>query len=526
MINLGRYTLIGHALLLPVLLLKFSQPKVAQAQVITPATDGTGTVVTQDGQSFDIEAGSLSADGTNLFHSFQAFQLTGGNTANFLADPAIQRIFARIKGNDAAFINGTLQITGAEADLFLLNPSGIIFGADVSLNLPANLTATSGNRINFNDGAFKAFASNDYDTLVGSPTAFTFDQPGTIRNQGNLALLPGQTLTLLGGTVINNGTLSADNIQIQEVSEEQIIQISQTGSLLNLEFSGDAFQEGTSDGNFKSTMLPGLLTTGDVEQTGQLVNTPDGQLLITDSFMPTTLTEESSGARYTSQPTFPMATDSATDTAQPASDTAQTVDPQPESNQAADEQANKTQENNSTSLPARHHIHRAVLNTANASAALEEVEDLRTQEFSDYFGRDLGAKELTLPEIQQLLTQVHSQTGNQSVIVYIKTPKLATDIFEQTSIALELLIFKPTGEPISLVIPGVSQADLFQTVEQFRRALIASSRVGSKRYLSTAQTLYQWLIKPIEDELGPDAIDTILFSMGLRVTHGTYCCPT
>ncbi|MEM9484763.1 MAG: CHAT domain-containing protein, partial [Cyanobacteria bacterium P01_F01_bin.116] len=88
----------------------------------------------------------------------------------------------------------------------------------------------------------------------------------------------------------------------------------------------------------------------------------------------------------------------------------------------------------------------------------------------------------------------------------------------QTSVALELLIFRSTGKPVSLVIPGVTQADLSHTVEQFRRALIASSRVGSSRYLPTAQTLYQWLIKPIEEELGAEAIDTILFSMdsGLR----------
>ncbi|MEM9264321.1 MAG: CHAT domain-containing protein [Cyanobacteria bacterium P01_F01_bin.13] len=517
-INLGRHTLIGPAALLAVLLLKFSQTKSVQAQVITPATDGTGTIVTESGQSFDIDAGSLSADGRNLFHSFRTFQLTSGTTVNFLADPSIQRIFARIKGDNAAFINGNLQITGAPADLFLLNPAGIIFGPNVTLNLPANLTATAGNRINFNDGAFKAVNPNNYETLVGSPTAFIFDQSGIIRNQGNLTLLPGQTLTLLGGSVINNGELIADNIQIREITEEQTIQVSQTGSLLNLEFSGEAFRESSPDGNLTPSMLPGLLTNGEPEQAGQIVNTPDGQLLLTNA--------SPSTAPLPETPRLPgpsgILTRPSPNVALPQPDIVRSHNPsfRHSNNPPANNQPSKPQAHQSSPPPelAQHHIHRAVLDIANASAAIEAVEELRSQEFSDYFGRDLGAQELTLPEIQHLLTDVYTYTGNQSVIVYVKTPKLATDIVEKTSTTLELLVFQSTGDPIKLVIPEVDQGELFRTVEQFRHTLVASSRAGSKRYLPSAQKLYQWIIKPIEDELGPNAIDTILFSMdsGLR----------
>lgn len=542
MINLGRYTLIGHAALLAVLLLKFSQP--AKAQAIIPATDGTGTVVTQNRQSFDIGAGSLSADGNNLFHSFQTFQLTNGSTANFIADPSVQGIFARINGNNAAFIDGQLKITGAQANLFLLNPSGVIFGPNATLNLPADLTVTTGNRIGFEDDEFKAVGNNNYSALVGRPTAFIFDQPGTISNEGDLVLPAGQSLTLLGGTVINAGNLTAEEIQIIEVSEEQIIRVSQTGSLLNLEFSENTFQDSSANGNLTSSILPSLLTNSSVEQADQIITSPDGQLLLTDSSLSTALVENTTLLTQTSPSAITHSNNSAITIALTPSNTAsdrnQISDPQSPPNQTAaghssdrhqmsentlesqssGDQADEIQANGPLSprLKVAHHIHRAVLNTANASAALAEVEELRSQEFSNYFGRDLGAQDLTLPEIQQLLTQVQAQTGNQSVIVYVKTPKLTTDLFEQTSTALELLIFKPTGEPVSLIIPDVSQDDLFQTVEQFRRALISSSRAGSKRYLPTAQTLYQWLIKPIEDELGPESIDTILFSMdsGLR----------
>ena len=453
MINLGRHALIGHATLLAILLLKFSQPQAAKAQVIAPATDGTGTVVTQNRQSFDIRAGSLSADGNNLFHSFQTFQLTNGSTANFLANPSVQSIFARFNGNGAAFIDGRLQITGAQANLFLLNSSGVIFGPNATLNLPANLTVTTGHRIGFNDGEFKAVGNNSYDALVGRPTAFIFNQPGTIRNEGDLVLPAGQSLTLLGGAVINTGILKAEDIQIIEVSGKQIIRVSQMGSLLTLEFSGNAFQG--SNGSLTSSMLPSLLTTNSVEQTNQIITRSDGQLLVTDSPLSMALAE---GA------TSPTATNQMAD--RQTRDSTETSENAALDSQSSDNQVDETQTNRLSSPRPKvaHHVHRAVLNTANASAALEEVEELRSQEFSNYFGRDLGAKDLTLPEIQQLLTQVETQTGNQSVIVYVKTPKLATDLFEQTSTTLELLIFKSTGEPVSLLIPGVSQADLSQSV--------------------------------------------------------------
>ncbi len=538
MIILGRNTSIGHAVFLTVLLLRLFQPKAAKAQVITPANDDTGTTVTQNGEFFDISAGSLSTDGHNLFHHFRTFQLTSGHTANFLVDPSIQRIFARIGGNNNAFIDGKLQILGGQADLFLLNPAGIIFGPNAILNLPADLTVTTASHIEFKDGSFNAFGTNSYGTLIGSPTAFAFGQLGTIHNEGDLTLLPGHSLTLLGGSVINTGNLTAETIQIKEVSEGEIIQVSQTGSLLNLEFSGDVFQGDSTDGDL--TTLPALLTNNhDVEHANQIFTAPDGQLFLTESSSPTGVTKDSAAGNTTapdSQFSYQNQESGLLSSEQDILSNNNSIEDEASSSEreifssnraikaeALSSETDTEVESDETHRPpppgiAQHHFHRTVLNTVNASAALEDAEEQRNLDFSTYFGRNLQAKELTLPEIQQLLTQVESATGNQSIIVYTKAPKPSTDITQQASTKLELLIFKSSGEPINLEISNVSQDDLFQTVEQFRRALISSSRVGSKRYLPSAQRLYQWLISPIEDELGSDQINTILFSMdsGLR----------
>lgn len=564
MIHLGRYIPIRHTFILIVLLLNIIQPKAAQAQSITAASDGTNTVVNQNGQSFDIESGRLSSDGRNLFHSFETFQLIDGSTVNFLADSAIQRIFARITGNSKAFIDGTLQISNGQADLFLLNPAGIIFGPNINLKLPANLTTTTANGIGFANGVFNAVGHNNYATLIDRPTSFIFSHSSSIiHNEGDLLLSPNQSLTLLGGSIVNTGNLMAAEVVLKEVSGEQIIQVSQTGSLLNLEFSGNAFQESSVNGALKSSMLPNLLTNSRVEHADQIITTSDGQVLLGDFSLSTALSENKNFPTSTSQSASLNSNASSREltlswssangesmhtvdasvnlldpqtgltTARTSSDT-NTVDTstnlsdtqssrhQTADNQIVDDQSNETETR--ANLPPRRlggklgPIHRTVLNTSHASEALAEVEKLRHREFSTYFGRDLEINELTLSQIQQLLTQIQGHTSNQSVIVYIKTPKLALDISEQGSTTLELLIFKPTDKPVNLTIADVSQDELFQTIEQFRRALISSSYVGSKRYLPTSQKLYQWLIKPIEDELGSNQIDTILFSMdsGLR----------
>ena len=180
-----------------------------KAQSITPANDGTGTTVTPSGDQYDITGGMLSGDGDNLFHSFEQFGLNAGEIANFLADPAIQNILSRINGGDASIINGLIQVSGANANLFLINPAGILFGPDAALNVPAAFTAATATGIGFDNSWFSAFGANDYAALVGRPNAFAFTslQPGVILNAGDLAVYPGQQLTLLGGSVINTGSL-------------------------------------------------------------------------------------------------------------------------------------------------------------------------------------------------------------------------------------------------------------------------------------------------------------------------------
>ena len=179
---------------------------VGRSQVI-PAADGTNTQVTTSGNRSTITGGQLSQDGANLFHSFQRFGLTAEQIATFQANPAILNILARITGGTPSYINGLLQITGGTSNLYLINPSGILFGPNARLDLPAAFTATTATGIGFGSNTFSATDLNNYALLTGTPTNFAFalSQPGAIANFGNLSVAQGQSLYLLGGTVVNNG---------------------------------------------------------------------------------------------------------------------------------------------------------------------------------------------------------------------------------------------------------------------------------------------------------------------------------
>ncbi|MBD0334548.1 MAG: filamentous hemagglutinin N-terminal domain-containing protein, partial [Cyanobacteria bacterium Co-bin13] len=255
-----------HACLLYICLLSLGAPA-ALAQSITPASDGTGTAVNVNGGQYDITGGTPSSDGINLFHSFERFGLTQAEIANFIADPAIQNILGRITGGSASVIDGLLQVSGSGANLYLINPAGILFGPNSVLNLDGSFTATTATGIGFGAGWLQAVGSSDYAALVGNPTGCAFAEGGggAIANVGNLAVSPGETLTLVGGAVINTGTLTAPGgqITIQAVPGENLVRISQSGSLLSLELATlpEAAQNPAAQ-PLTAMDLPALLTGG------------------------------------------------------------------------------------------------------------------------------------------------------------------------------------------------------------------------------------------------------------------------
>ncbi|MGB3266503.1 MAG: filamentous hemagglutinin N-terminal domain-containing protein, partial [Microcoleus sp.] len=264
-------------------------------QSIAPANDGTGTTVNPQANRIDIGGGKQSGDGANLFHSFQRFGLNKNQIANFIANPNIQNILGRIVGGDVSIINGLIQVSGGNANLFLINPAGIIFGTTAQLNVPASFTATTANSIGFGNNSLSAIGFNNYLALTGMPTSFGFSAitPASIVNRGNLAVKQGGNLTLLGGTVTNTGQVSVEGgqIYIVTVPDKSSVRISQPGYLLSIEVSSEALNSQSNTANAdseKSTAtLPEMLTGGGGQvNASDVAVSSDGSVKLTNSNPP------------------------------------------------------------------------------------------------------------------------------------------------------------------------------------------------------------------------------------------------
>ena len=151
---------------------------VSQAQVTTAITsDGTlGTSVTPDGNVFNIDQGTIR--GNNQFHSFGMFLVGTGDIASFNGPSGIENILSRVTGGVRSDIDGTLRSTIAGANLFLLNPAGVLFGPNATLDVSGSFHASTADFVRLGeDGMFHADPAEDSVLTMSSPTAFASDNP-------------------------------------------------------------------------------------------------------------------------------------------------------------------------------------------------------------------------------------------------------------------------------------------------------------------------------------------------------------
>ncbi len=213
-----------------------------QAQV---APDGTtSTTVNQNGNDFTIEQGDRVGD--NLFHSFSEFSVPTLGSAAFNNAGDIANIFSRVTGSNISSIDGLLSANGA-ANLFLINPNGIIFGENARLNLGGSFFASTADSLLF-EGNTEFSASNPQAPpllTVSIPIGINFrDNPGEIVNRSfvqnstgdfvGLEVLPGENLTLVGGNInfeAGEATARGGNIELGGLSAAGTVTINDDGTL-------------------------------------------------------------------------------------------------------------------------------------------------------------------------------------------------------------------------------------------------------------------------------------------------------
>jgi filamentous hemagglutinin family protein len=196
----------------------------------TPAqisTDGTlGPSINLAGPNFQIGAHLGRQHGTNLFHSFRDFNLNSHESVTFSGPNTVQNLLSRVTGGNPSHIDGTIRSTIPNANLYFLNPYGIMFGPNARLDVQGSFHASTADYLRLGeDGRFDARQPSNSLLTVAPVEAFGFLSPV----QGNIASISvegynevtedwepkttgltvpeGKSLSLIGGNLqIKNGT--------------------------------------------------------------------------------------------------------------------------------------------------------------------------------------------------------------------------------------------------------------------------------------------------------------------------------
>ena len=195
-----------------------NKPSISLSQVIPDNSLGSENSVVNsiEEQLQNIEGGAIR--GINLFHSFSEFSIPESNSVYFVNPDGISNIIGRVTGNNLSQILGTLGVLG-EANLFLINPNGIVFGENASLDIRGSFIGSTASSVIFSEGQeFSAINPEAPPLLViNMPIGLGFtDTPQNIVNRAELIVDSGQTLALIGGGIsLETGGLIAEGGKIE-----------------------------------------------------------------------------------------------------------------------------------------------------------------------------------------------------------------------------------------------------------------------------------------------------------------------
>lgn len=226
----------------------------AWSQVTSDNTLGaeSAQVTSTNPGNFQIDGGAMR--GTNLFHSFSQFSVPTGSLVFFNNALNIQNIMSRVTASSVSSIDGLIRANGT-ANLFLINPNGIVFGPNASLNVGGSFLASTASSINFADGdQFSATAPQTTSLLtISVPFGLQFgSNAGSILVQGirtttdlidttaGLRVQPDQTLALVGGEVaLDGGTLktAGGRIELGSVASPSLISLTPIGKGWALDYA-------------------------------------------------------------------------------------------------------------------------------------------------------------------------------------------------------------------------------------------------------------------------------------------------
>ncbi len=169
-------------------------------------TDGTlGSRANLPGPDYQIKADLGRQMGGNLFHSFQDFNLQSFESATFSGPDNVNNVIGRVTGGNPSNIDGLIRSTMPNADMYFLNPYGMMFGPNARLDVQGSFHASTADYLRLEDGGrFDARNPSDSLLTVAPIESFGFltSSPTTLSFTGSSLSVPtGETFSLIAGDI-------------------------------------------------------------------------------------------------------------------------------------------------------------------------------------------------------------------------------------------------------------------------------------------------------------------------------------
>src|SRR5256714_4011704 len=237
----------------------------AQAQIRTDGTLGRPAVALT-GPSFLITEALGRLAGSNLFYSFQVFNVGNAESATFITTTAgLSSLISRVTGGSPSQINGLISLnsTNAAPNFFFINPAGVVFGQGAAINVPAGFNVSTANYLKFPDGNFYADPKAVSTLSSAAPEAFGFlgttRAAVTINDNANIGTPNNPFQIVAGDVTVDNATLQ------NQAGDVRVIAVG--GGAAEIELTGTStLASGTltlSNGGSLNTMSAGGVPAGD-----------------------------------------------------------------------------------------------------------------------------------------------------------------------------------------------------------------------------------------------------------------------
>ncbi len=302
--------LLGFAIFFPLFM---SSPALTQTQIDSDGTLQSNVNNLGDGL-YSITGGTRPKNANNLFHSLGNFSVGTGDTVRFVHDTGVENIITRITGGSPSNIDGTIQtlINGSHsssANLFLINPQGMIFGENATLDIGGSFIGSTADSIEFADGKIFSASQPNPILTIDVPIGLQYGvEPGNIIIEGTgnstgfanpsihdyslrkdfrppgLQVGEGKTLALIGGNIVLDGgnlTAAQGHIELGSV-KEGLVGLDVDNGIFTFDYQGVASFQDIALVNAASVEVSGN-SSGTVNFRGQNISLADASAILANT---------------------------------------------------------------------------------------------------------------------------------------------------------------------------------------------------------------------------------------------------